>query len=204
MVGGQGSRVTRGGDAAFPSIRTEGGNSYEFHSEALGTPKVTINDRLCYAICRILSKPRDLNAHFLGDKVVKHGAVHLGVAVDTPRCLMVPVVRNAHGMAMRELSSSVRSLADQCQKGSTRPDHLSGGTFTIASVGGISLKPVKREVFPSPGDFLRQSQPVFKRRAVGGLGLFEPFDLLGGMAVAHRRVVAGVGEDLGAVDGWRG
>ena len=136
------------------------------HGEALGAPKVTINDLLCYAICRILPKHRDLNAHFLGDKVVKFGAVHLGIAVDTPRGLMVPVVRNAHAMAMRELSSSVRALADQCQKGSISPDHLSGGTFTITNLGasgvetftpvlnvpevailgggGISLKPVKR------------------------------------------------------------
>lgn len=136
------------------------------HAEALGAPKVTINDLLCYAICRILPKHRDLNAQFLGDKVVKFGAIHLGVAVDTPRGLMVPVVRNAHAMAMRELSSSIRSLADQCQKGSISPDHLSGGTFTITNlgasgvetftpvlnvpevailgVGGISLKPVKR------------------------------------------------------------
>lgn len=138
----------------------------KIHGESLGTPKVTINDLLCYAICRILPKHRDLNAHFLGDKVVKFGAINLGVAVDTPRGLMVPVVRNAHAMAMRELSSSVRALADQCQKGSISPDHLSGGTFTITNlgasgvetftpvlnvpevailgVGGISLKPVKR------------------------------------------------------------
>jgi len=136
------------------------------HGEELGTPKVTINDLLCYAICRVLPKHRDLNAHFLGDKVVKFGAVNLGVAVDTPRGLMVPVIRNAHAMAMGELSASIRSLADQCQKGSVSPDHLSGGTFTITNlgaagvetftpvlnvpevailgVGGIQLKPVKR------------------------------------------------------------
>ncbi len=139
----------------------------KIHGETFGTPKVTINDLLCYAICRVLPKHRDLNAHFLADKIVKFGAVHLGIAVDTPRGLMVPVVRNAHAMPIRELSSAVRSLADQCQKGSISPDHLSGGTFTITNlgasgvetftpvlnvpevailgVGGIQLKPVKKD-----------------------------------------------------------
>ena len=93
--------------------------------------------------------------------------MHLGIAVDTPRGLMVPVVRNAHAMGLRELNSSIRSLADQCQKGSISPDFLSGGTFTITNlgasgvetftpvlnvpevailgVGGIQLKPVKTD-----------------------------------------------------------
>ena len=137
------------------------------HADTLGAPKVTINDLICYAICRVLPKHRDLNAHFLGDKVVKHGAIHLGVAVDTPRGLMVPVVRNAHAQSIRDLGASIRSLADQCQKGSISPDLLSGGTFTITNlgaagvetftpvlnvpevailgVGGIQLKPVKKD-----------------------------------------------------------
>lgn len=137
------------------------------HADTLGAPKVTINDLICYAIGRVLPKHRDLNAHFLGDKVVKFGAIHLGVAVDTPRGLMVPVVRNLQALTLRELGPAIRVLADQCQKGSISPDHLSGGTFTITNlgasgvetftpvlnvpevailgVGGIALKPVKKD-----------------------------------------------------------
>jgi pyruvate dehydrogenase E2 component (dihydrolipoamide acetyltransferase) len=135
-------------------------------NDTLGAPKVTINDLICYAVGRVLPRHRDLNAHFLGDKVVKHSAVHLGIAVDTPRGLMVPVLRDAHTLTIRELCSSIRALADQCQKGSISPDHLSGGTFTITNlgvsgvetftpvlnvpevailgVGGIQMRPVKR------------------------------------------------------------
>lgn len=137
------------------------------HAETLGAARVTINDLICFAIGRVLPKHRDLNAHFLGDKVVKFGAIHLGIAVDTPRGLMVPVVRNAHALPLREIGSAIRALADQCQKGSINPDHLSGGTFTITNlgasgvetftpvlnvpevailgVGGIALKPVKKD-----------------------------------------------------------
>ncbi|MEI6464918.1 MAG: dihydrolipoamide acetyltransferase family protein [Verrucomicrobiota bacterium] len=109
-------------------------------NETPGTPKITINDLICYALGRVLPRHRDLNAHFMGDKVVKYSAVHLGIAVDTPRGLMVPVVRNAQAMAIRELSSAIRTLADQCQKGSISPDHLSGGTFTITNLGVAGIE----------------------------------------------------------------
>jgi pyruvate dehydrogenase E2 component (dihydrolipoamide acetyltransferase) len=148
--------------SAIQSYRARAKQSHD----AVGGPKVTINDLICYALGRVLPRHRDLNAHFLGDKVVKHSAVHLGIAVDTPRGLMVPVLRDAHTLTIRELGSSIRALADQCQKGSISPDHLSGGTFTITNlgvsgvetftpvlnvpevailgVGGIQLRPVKR------------------------------------------------------------
>jgi len=155
--------MTMGFDAsAIQSYRARAKQS----NDAIGAPKVTINDLICYAVGRVLPRHRDLNAHFLGDKVVKHNAVHLGIAVDTPRGLMVPVLRDANTLTIRELGSSIRALADQCQKGSISPDHLSGSTFTITNlgvsgvetftpvlnvpevailgVGGIQLRPVKR------------------------------------------------------------
>ncbi|HMP76698.1 MAG TPA: dihydrolipoamide acetyltransferase family protein [Kiritimatiellia bacterium] len=110
------------------------------NGEAFGLPKLTINDLICYAVVRTLDKHPALNAHFLGDKIVEFGAVHLGVAVDTPRGLMVPVVLGASAMSVGQLSSAIRSRADDCQKGSINPDLLAGGTFTITNLGSLGVE----------------------------------------------------------------
>lgn len=107
--------------------------------EAYGLPKLTINDLICYAVVRTLPKHPSLNAHFLGDRIVEFGAVHLGVAVDTPRGLMVPVVRDADRLTIAELSSTIRARADECQKGSINPDFLSGSTFTVTNLGALGV-----------------------------------------------------------------
>ncbi len=110
------------------------------NGEAFGLPKLTINDLICYAVVRTLDKHPALNAHFLGDKIVEFGAVHLGVAVDTPRGLMVPVVQHASAMPVGQLSAAIRSRADDCQKGSINPDLLAGGTFTITNLGSLGVE----------------------------------------------------------------
>lgn len=110
------------------------------HGEAFGIPKLTINDLICYAAVRTLEKHPALNAHFLGDRIVEFGAVHLGVAVDTPRGLMVPVVQNADEMSIGALSAAIRSRADDCQKGNINPDLLAGGTFTITNLGSLGVE----------------------------------------------------------------
>ena len=110
------------------------------HGEAFGLPKLTINDLICYAVVRTLEKHPALNAHFLGDKIVEFGAVHLGVAVDTPRGLMVPVVQSASALSIAQLSAAIRSRADDCQKGSINPDLLAGGTFTITNLGSLGVE----------------------------------------------------------------
>lgn len=103
-------------------------------------PQVTINDLIVYAVAKTLVRHPELNAHFLGTKIVQHGSVNLGIAVDTPRGLMVPVLRNAETMSLREISASVRPLAEACQKGSINPDNLSGGTFTITNLGSLGIE----------------------------------------------------------------
>ena len=93
--------------------------------------------------------------------------VNLGIAVDSPRGLMVPVVQEASKMSLEMLSSEIKKKAIACREGTIQPDDLSGGTFTLTNlgmlgvenftpvlnvpeiailgVGGISLKPKKNE-----------------------------------------------------------
>ena len=102
--------------------------------------KLTINDLLCFALVRTLAAHPDLNAHFLGDRITQFGQVNLGIAVDTPRGLMVPVVAGADQMSLQELSAAIKSRADACQKGNINPDFLSGGTFTITNLGVLGVE----------------------------------------------------------------
>ncbi len=102
--------------------------------------KLTINDLICLATLRTLTAHPALNAHFMGDRIVQHPHVNLGVAVDTPRGLMVPVIAGADCLSVRDLSAAIKSRAEDCQKGSINPDLLSGGTFTITNLGSLGVE----------------------------------------------------------------
>ncbi|OBC17405.1 dihydrolipoyllysine succinyltransferase [Mycobacterium sp. 852013-50091_SCH5140682] len=68
-------------------------------------------------------------------EVTYHGAVHLGVAVDSDKGLMVPVIRNAEAMTLAGLAEAIAASALAVRSGTVRPDDLSGGTFTITNTG---------------------------------------------------------------------
>jgi 2-oxoglutarate dehydrogenase E2 component (dihydrolipoamide succinyltransferase) len=77
-----------------------------------------------------------VNASIEADDVVYHRQVHLGIAVGTPRGLVVPVVRNADGLSIAGLEKAIADLAVLARDGKLLPDHLAGGTFTISN-GGV-------------------------------------------------------------------
>jgi pyruvate dehydrogenase E2 component (dihydrolipoamide acetyltransferase) len=110
------------------------------HGETFGLPVATVNDLIVFAVSRTLPRHPELNAHFLGDRIVQFAAVNLGIAVDTPRGLMVPVLRHADTLPLRDLAAGIRPLAEACQKGNVNPDHLSGGTFTITNLGALGVE----------------------------------------------------------------
>jgi pyruvate dehydrogenase E2 component (dihydrolipoamide acetyltransferase) len=103
-------------------------------------PGSTINDLILFVLARVLARHPEMNAHFLGDRIRSFPSVHLGVAVDTPRGLMVPVVRNAESLSLPDLTVAVRNLSDACQKGNVSPDVLHGGTFTLTTLGALGIE----------------------------------------------------------------
>jgi pyruvate dehydrogenase E2 component (dihydrolipoamide acetyltransferase) len=74
-------------------------------NEELGLAKITINDLILFAVSRIIPKYPFMNAHKVGDSLRTFERVHLGVAVDTPRGLMVPVIRNADLLTLERISA---------------------------------------------------------------------------------------------------
>ena len=77
---------------------------------ARGSVNVTLNDAVLYTISRVLPRYPDMNAHFLGDRLRQFDAVHLGMAVDTERGLMVPTIFNADKLSLEEIAAKSREL----------------------------------------------------------------------------------------------
>ena len=77
-----------------------------------------------------------VNASIDGDDIVHHRRVHLGIAVSTPRGLVVPVVRDADRRSLADLERTIAGLAERARAGKLLPDDLAGGTFTITN-GGV-------------------------------------------------------------------
>jgi pyruvate dehydrogenase E2 component (dihydrolipoamide acetyltransferase) len=109
------------------------------NGEALGLSKVTVNDLILFAVSRVLPLFPFMNAHKIGDTLKTFERVHLGVAVDTPRGLMVPVIRNANLLPLARISAEAKRLAGACQGGSAKPEELSGSTFTVTNLGSLGI-----------------------------------------------------------------
>ena len=105
---------------------------------------VTLNDLLLFAAARTLTEYPEINATCRdgerGLEIVRSAAVHLAFAVDTPRVLMVPVIRDAAGLRVRELSERAADLAERCRDGSITPAELAGGTFTVSNLGSFGVE----------------------------------------------------------------
>ena len=105
-----------------------------------GLSKININDFLLYIVANILPKFKNMNAHFLKDKILEFEQVHLGFAVDSPRGLMVPIIHNAHLLSLKDISKEVRRLITACQEETILPDELNGGTFTVTNLGTMGIE----------------------------------------------------------------
>ncbi|MFC7538050.1 dihydrolipoamide acetyltransferase family protein [Sphingomonas sp. GCM10030256] len=110
-------------------------------------PKLTLLPFLITAMTRALADWPMLNATYDDDAnvITRHGAVHMGIAAQTPNGLMVPVIRNAESKSPWQLASEVLRLSDAAKTGKAAREELSGATITISSLGpmgGITSTPV--------------------------------------------------------------
>src|SRR5687767_1706096 len=105
-----------------------------------GVPDININDVVTFCTIQALLQMPELNAEFRDGRIYKHTAVHIGFACDTPRGLMVPVVRNAQSLPIGELAIKMKELTAQAVAGTVAVDDLSGATFTISNLGGLGIE----------------------------------------------------------------
>ena len=108
--------------------------------EALGLNKITLNDLVCFAVSRTLLKYPVFNAHLEDGVLTEFEQVHLGFACDTPRGLLVPVIRSAQALGLKAFSDEAKRLAGGAIDGSLSPEFLSGGTFTVSNIGSFGIE----------------------------------------------------------------
>jgi len=103
---------------------------------------ITINDLVCFAVIKALKKFPQVNTHFIGDSMRWFKKVHLGLAVDTDRGLMVPAIKNADDLSLEGLSGQMQVIAGQCRKGNVSPELLApeAATFTISNLGNYGVE----------------------------------------------------------------
>jgi pyruvate dehydrogenase E2 component (dihydrolipoamide acetyltransferase) len=106
------------------------------------TQNITINDLVCFAVIKALKKYPQVNTHFIGDSMRWFKKVHLGLAVDTDRGLMVPAIKNADDLSLEGLSGQLQSIAGQCRKGNVNPELLApeAASFTISNLGNYGVE----------------------------------------------------------------
>lgn len=97
--------------------------------------KVSLNDFVSRATAAALLQHPALNAHWGDDAITRFGDVHLGIAVAIPDGLIVPVMRNADQMGLRELQQRTAELAKKARAQRLKGDEMKGATFTISNLG---------------------------------------------------------------------
>jgi 2-oxoisovalerate dehydrogenase E2 component (dihydrolipoyl transacylase) len=110
-------------------------------------PKLTLLPFLITGMARALPEWPMLNATYDDDAnvITRHGALHLGMATQTPNGLMVPVIRNAQGLSVWQLASEILRLAEAARTGKAPREELMGSSITLSSLGpmgGITSTPV--------------------------------------------------------------
>ncbi len=129
---------------------------------------ITLNDVLLCVCSRVLLEHKDLNAHFLDDKMRYFKHVHLGIAVDTPRGLLVPTLFNADTKSLREISIESKALAKSAQEGTISPEFLSGASFTITNLGTLGIESFTPIINPPQTGILGVDCIIERIRTVDG------------------------------------
>ncbi|MFA7017409.1 MAG: dihydrolipoamide acetyltransferase family protein [Sphaerochaetaceae bacterium] len=120
---------------ALQSLRAR----FKASAPELGLQGITINDIILYAVAKTIVQFPYMNTHFLGDKMLTFTHVHLGSAVDTPKGLLVPVVKFADQRSLKGISDEFKRLATASIAGKAQPEDLSGGTFTVTNLGALGI-----------------------------------------------------------------
>ena len=101
--------------------------------------KVSVNDFVVKASAMSLQQMPEVNASFQGDHVLQYGAVHVGIAAAVDEGLLVPVIKNAHLMSLRQIADASRALVEKARAGKLHPDEMSGSTFSISNMGMLDV-----------------------------------------------------------------
>jgi pyruvate dehydrogenase E2 component (dihydrolipoamide acetyltransferase) len=101
--------------------------------------KLSYNDIFILAVSRALILHPIMNSTHLGDEILLHDSVNIGIAVSISEGLIVPVLRNAHQKGLLQIAREARELAARARAGTLSVEDVSDGTFTISNTGMIEI-----------------------------------------------------------------
>ena len=116
---------------AIDRLRNKAKSSFESREGV----KLSFLPFFAIATCEALKQHPVVNASVDGEEIIYHGAEHLGIAVDTDRGLLVPVIRDAGDLNMGGIARKIADVASRTRDNKISPDELGGGTFTITNTG---------------------------------------------------------------------
>ncbi len=136
--------------------------------EELGLSKITLNDIILFAVSRALKNHRDLNANLVNDEMHYFNSVNIGVAVDTPRGLLVPTLFDADKMSLAEISKKTKELIAAAKQGNISPDLLQGASFTVSNLGSLGVESFTPVINPPQTGILGVCTITDKVKSVNG------------------------------------
>ena len=159
-------------------------------TEKLGLPdSITINDIILYVVSRVALKHPMCNAHYQDEHMVFFHTVNLGMAVDTPRGLMVPTIFHAERLSIAEISRQAKEMASACQKGTISPDRLKDGSITVTNLGSLGIESFTPVINPPQTAIIGVNCLTTKVRDVDGVAV--PYPSMSLSLTADHRAVDG-------------
>ncbi len=152
---------------------------------AMGLENITLNDIVVFAVSRVLTSHPELNAHYDDEKLRVFKNVHIGMAVDTPRGLLVPTLFNANLLSLNEIAKQTKVIAKAAQDGSISPDLLAGASFTISNLGALGIEHFTPVINPPQTGILGVNNIQTRVRMEGGE--MKPYQAMGlSLTYDHR------------------
>jgi len=102
--------------------------------------KISYNDIVVRACAFALRAHPRVNSSFMGDKIIQHGAINVGIAVALDDGLITPVIRNTDMKSLFEISNESKELAARARDKKLKPEEFSGGTFTVSNLGMFGIE----------------------------------------------------------------
>ena len=160
------------------------------NAEGFGLEKVTINDLVLFAVAKTLVEFPDINANFIDNKMRRFKHAQLGVAIDTPKGLLVPVLRDADTMSVKAISEAVKSYAAAAKEGTLGPDKMQGGSFTVTNLGNLGIESFTPIINPPQTAILGVCGTTLRPRMKAD-GSVEYYQAMGLSLTFDHRVVDG-------------
>ena len=163
----------------------------KYSGSEFGLTNISYHDMIIYAVSRIIENHPDLNAHVIeGNTLRRFKNVHVGIAVNTPKGLYVPVVRNANHLTLDEIATETSRLATLCQEGKVTLDLFAEGTFTISNLGALGVEMFTPVIHPPQTSIL------------GVCGITTRVHEVAGQLISYPAMGLALTYDHCVIDGW--